>query len=175
VRQVIRNWSYRIPALTMKLWIEHSLRQQIAVDASVPCHLSKEICSALSAPGTRRCSQSKDFGISTRHRNGRCREKAHGISFTVHGLTVVAMTVILQHWLAVELYLHGTAGTVNGRGSHQVVTLGSSSMGGSIPLPRSQSRKANPVPAGQTLHSWNGTCRKSSNSSLSVIVPSAGT
>jgi hypothetical protein len=51
--------------------------------------------------------------------------------------------------------------------------FGISSIGGSIPLLRSQSRKARPVPLGQALHSCNGTWRKSSSSSLSAIVPCA--
>jgi hypothetical protein len=56
-----------------------------------------------------------------------------------------------------------------------VVFFGISSNGGSIPLLRSQSRNARPVPLGQALHSCNGTWRKSSSSSLSVIVPLART
>ena len=54
-----------------------------------------------------------------------------------------------------------------------LVPLGISSIGGSIPLLRSQSRKAKPVPADHALHSCNGTCGKSSSSSPSVIVPLA--
>jgi hypothetical protein len=55
MRKVILYRNRGVPALTMKLWIEHSLRQQIGVYATqgVTWYLSEEIRSTACAPGTR--------------------------------------------------------------------------------------------------------------------------
>jgi hypothetical protein len=69
VRKCILYWSRGVPALNMKIWIEHSLRQQIRVYAAntVTRHISEEICAAPFAPGTRSSSQSEDIGLSAHY------------------------------------------------------------------------------------------------------------
>jgi hypothetical protein len=99
----------------MKLWFEHFHRQQIGVHAAYTLarYLGEKIRSALLAFDSRTGSESQDISLSAHHRNSRGRVRAARISFAMHSLAVIAMTEVLQHRLAGDLYRHSSARTLS--------------------------------------------------------------
>ena len=67
VREIIRYWSFGVPALHMELWAEHFLGKQIGVHAThaVTGHLGEQIGSAAFAPGARAGLESEGIGLAS--------------------------------------------------------------------------------------------------------------